>query len=131
MIKTYLIYVLSTIVVMGLIAWIIDWSVHISMIKDEDKPYDWCTFRTFKKEFDKYKNNPQLHIEKFSDYSIFVKGMNLNYIVYLHANIIKFNDKCMILYPFSWLRYRIWKRNFAKSRNSSKVSNRQVGLFNN
>ena len=63
MIKTYLIFVLSVIVVIGLIAWIVDWGVHISMVKGEYKPYDWCTFKTFKKEFDKYKNNPQLHIK--------------------------------------------------------------------
>lgn len=138
MIKTFLIFILSVIVIIGLAAWIIDWGVHIFMVKGEYKPYDWCDFKTFKKEFDKYKNNPQLHIEKFSDFSIFVKGMNLNYIVYLHANIIKFNDKCMILYPFSWLRYRIWKRNFVKSEISKKhlidkslkkESYRQKGLF--
>lgn len=97
----------------GLIVFFIDWVTHIHMVKGEYRPYDWCTFKTFMKEFDKYKNHRGLYTEKYGDMSIFVEdGWKL--IVYLHANIIKFNDKCMILYPHSWLRYRIWKRNFTK-----------------
>ncbi len=127
----FLIFVLLFVVVVaaGLIVWMVDWSVHISMNKDETKPYDWCTFKTFKKEFDKHINNPKLYIEKWSDYSIFVYGTGLSRIVYLHANIIQFDDKRMILYPCSWLRYRIWKRNFAKSRNVANKPHRQRDLF--
>ncbi len=125
----FLIFVLLFIVTVGFIGWMIDWSVHISMNKDESKPYDWCTFKTFKKEFDKYINNPKLYIKKYGDYSIFLDGTGLNRIVYLHASIIRFNDKCMILYPYSWLRYLVWKRNFTKSRIPIKESYRYKGLF--
>lgn len=123
----FLIFILLFVVVVGFVAWMIDWSVHISMNKGENKPYDWCTFKTFKREFDKHKNNPKLKIENFGDYSIFIYGSYLSRIVYLHANIIRFDDRCMILYPCSWLRYRIWKRSFAKSR--IPKSYRQKGLF--
>lgn len=125
----FLIFVSLFVAIAMLTAWMIDWSVHISMNKYENKPYDWCTFKTFKKEFDKHKNNPKLKIEKFGDYSIFIYGSCLNSILYLHANIIRFDDKCMILYPCSWLRYRIWKRSFAKSRLLKKEPHRQKGLF--
>ena len=117
----FLICVLLFAVFVGLIAWMIDWSVHISMNKDQNKPYNWCSFKTFKKEFDKYKGNPKLYIRKFDDYSIFVHGTYSSYIVYLHASIIQFNGKCMILYPCSWLRYCIWKRNFAKSHRQREI----------
>lgn len=125
----FLIFILLYAIVVGLTGWMIDWSIHISMSKDQKKPYDWCSFKTFKKEFDKHKNNPKLYIQKFGDYSIFVNRTDWNNIVYLHASIIRFNDKCMILYPCSWLRYLIWKRNFAKSRLPKKESYRQKDLF--
>ena len=96
---------------------------------DQNKPYDWCSFKTFKKEFNKYINNPKLYIQKFGDYSIFLDEDNRYNILYLHASIIKFNDKCMILYPFSWLRYCIWKINFTKSRIPKNKSYRQKDLF--
>ena len=102
------------ILVIGFILWMVSWIVHISMNIDQNKPYDWCTFKTFKREFDKYKN--KLHADDTFRNSIF-----LDKTVYLHASIIEFNDKCMILYPHSWLRYCIWKRRF--------VSNRQRGLW--
>ncbi len=111
----FLIFVLLYIVAVGLVWWMIDWSVHISMNKNQKKPYNWCSFKTFKKEFDKHKDNPKLYIQQFSDFSIFVDGDGLGDDVYLHASIVMFNGKCMILYPWSWLRYCIWKRNFAKN----------------
>lgn len=108
--------------IVGFIMFMTNWTVHISMNKGQGKPYDWCTFKTFIKEFDKYKNNPKLYTQHLRDEtSIFLDGENSESIVYLHADIIRFNEKCMILYPHSWLQYCIWKRRF--------TSNRQRGLW--
>lgn len=113
---------LGAFVTVFLLAFISSWLTHIDMNKGENKPYDWCTFSTFKKEFDKYKDNPKLEKAAFTGESIFLRE-NLHYIVYLHADIVKFDEKCMILYPHSYLAYHIWKHNF------NKKSNRQKGLW--
>lgn len=111
----FLIFILSITTVISFTVWMVSWSLHISMSKNENKPHDWCTFKTFKKEFNKYKKNPKLCIRQFGGDSIFLDGTSSNDIVYLCVNIIEFNGKRMILYPCSWLRYCIWKRNFVKS----------------
>lgn len=101
------------------IIFMVDWSVHISMNKGTNNPYDWCTFKTFVKEFDKYKNHPELKVA-YGD-SIFLRKNIIDDIVYLHASIICFEGKCMILYPFSYLRYCIWKYNFIQNKNKKRV----------
>lgn len=109
------------IAIFAYIFFVISWTTHIDMNKKENKPYNWCTFKTFIKEFDKYKNNPKLHVRKVvGETSVFLYGTNYESIVYLHASIIKFNEKCMILYPHSWLRYCIWKRKFTRSFNRQR-----------
>ena len=105
----------------------VDWTVHISISKYQGKPYDWCTFKTFMREFDKYKNHPKLKKGCSCDkHSIFLREKAFEHMVYLHASIIEFNGKCMILYPFSYIRYCIWKYNFTKH---NRKSNRQKGLW--
>ena len=109
-----------------LIVFSVMWSVHIEMNKENGMPYDWCTFKRFKKEFDKYRNHPQLEKGAFGGESIFLYGANCSHIVYLHASIIEFNGKCMILYPHSYFWYCIWKWYFNKER---KRTNKQKGLW--
>ena len=108
----------------------ISWTIHVSMIKDERSPYDWCTFKTFIKEFNKYKDHPQLEIDSrfwsINGASIFLYEGVCEHIVFLHADIIKFNENCMLLYPWSWARYCFWKRDFTKV---IKEKYRQKGLW--
>ena len=67
----------------GFVAFMISWDTHVFMNKRENVPYDWCTFKTFAKEFDKYKNHPNLEIGYFcNDTSIFVKDKYYEPIVY-------------------------------------------------
>lgn len=102
----------------------VNWFTHITMNQHHGKPYDWCTFKTFMREFNKYKNDPRLEFSKCFKDSIFLYD-NYRRIVYLHASIIEFDGKCMILYPLSYIRYCIWKDNFTKHNHN----NRQKGLW--
>lgn len=115
LLKVFL-FILIFVAVVGVTSFIIDWIVHIEMNEDRGKPYNWCTFKTFMKEFSKYENHPDLYVEKWGDISIFLDGADWEPIVKLHASIIEFNGICMILYPHSWLQYRIWKEKFGKNK---------------
>lgn len=101
------------------------YSIHIHMNKDEHCLYDFVRFGTFIKEFNKYKEDPRLEI--WRDKSIFLREENQD-IVYLHASIVRFNDKCMIFYPIDWARYCIWKKKFIKQ-NKNKNTGRCKGLW--
>lgn len=90
---------------------ILMWCIHVDMNINEHLPYDFVTFETFMKEFDKYKDDPKLDKSELFKGSIFLEK-DKESIVYLHANIVKFNNKCMIFYPFDYIRYCLWKRNF-------------------
>ena len=49
-------------------------------------------------------------------HSIFIKKINGTYEAYLHADIVRFNEGCMILYPFDYILYEIWKHQYTKRR---------------
>lgn len=91
------------------------WSIHVNMNKDEKLPYDFVTFKTFMKEFEKYKDDPRLQKYEWNGNkkSIFLEGVKGN-VVYLHANIVKFNEKCMIFYPLDYIKYCLWMKKFHK-----------------
>lgn len=89
------------------------WSTHVDMNLDEHLPYDFVTFKTFMKEFEKYKDDPNLQKYEWNGKSIFLRGVG-EYIVYLHANIVKFNGKCMIFYPLDYIKYCLWMKKFNK-----------------
>ena len=102
------------------------YSAHVEMNKNEHCPYDFVKFNTFIKEFNKYKNDPELEIR--NNESIFLrKGHQED--VYLHASIVKFNDKCMIFYPISFIKYSIWKKKFIYNK-INENSYRRKGLWN-
>ena len=89
------------------------WSIHVNMNKEEKLPYDFVTFKTFLNEFKKYKDDPDLEKYKYNEKSIFLMK-DEKYLVYLHANIVKFNDKCMIFYPIDYIKYCLWMKKFNK-----------------
>lgn len=133
----------------ALIIFIINYSVHISMIKNEHINYDYADFKTFINEFNKsLEGECKIYNSGFRD-SIFVdrykydtthvinekeelipckKVLDKHQTAYLHADIIKFVDKGMILYPLSYIRYRLWKKKFIRE-NINKTK-RVKGLFN-
>lgn len=101
---------------------IADYKVHIKMNKDEKLPYDYVDFNIFLNEFNKYKDNPDI---KYKDESIFLRDENYDPIVYLHASIVRFGDRCMIFKPLSWFKYRRWLKKQCKNKNRVK------GLWDN
>lgn len=95
---------------------------HIHMNKKEKLPYDYVSFKTFIREFNKYKYNPRLE-RRENNNSIILKKDN-DYVLYLHASIVKIDGKCMIFYPVDWFRYCIWIKRFNKPK-----GNRVKGLW--
>ena len=102
---------------------LINYATHVDMNKQEHCPYDFVKFSTFIKEFNKYKEDPQLEI--WQSGSIFLRKDHQD-VVYLHASIVKFNEKCMIFYPIGWAIYCMWKKRFIKKQ---KSTNRCKGLW--
>ncbi|WP_143323003.1 hypothetical protein [Clostridium sp. HBUAS56010] len=100
----------------ALITFMADYLSHIIMVRAEKLPYDWCDFKTFLLEFES-------KLDKSAEYenkrgSIFIRlwdDKRKKYIhkVYLHASIIRFDDsRCMILYPWSYIKYCKWLKGF-------------------
>lgn len=107
----------------GFVFYLASYLTHIQMNKNEKLPYDFVHFGTFIREFDRYKYVPTLQYNK--EYKSIFLRQNDKRIIYLHASIVKFNDKCMIFYPISWIKYCIWMRkNFKEG-----VRNRIKGLW--
>lgn len=102
------------------------YSIHVDMNKQEHCPYDFVRFSTFIKEFNKYKEDPQLEI--WQNRSIFLRKDHQD-VVHLHASIVKFNNKCMIFYPISFIKYSIWKKKFIYNK-LNENSYRRKGLWN-
>ena len=105
-----------------------NWLIHVSMNKDEKLPYDFVTFKTFLNEFEKYKDDPNLQKYECNEKSIFLMK-DKKYLVYLHANIVKFNDKCMIFYPIDYIKYCLWMKKFNKKPKENYRVNRVKGLW--
>lgn len=100
----------------ALIPFISDYLSHIVMIRGEKLPYDWCDFKTFLLEFESRLGQGAEYENKRG--SIFIRtwdDKSKKYIhkVYLHASIIRFDDnRCMILYPWSYIKYCNWLKGF-------------------
>jgi len=104
-----------------MVLFIADYSSHIYMIKGENLQYDWCNFKTFLSEFN-LRFNKEFAECNSPRGSIFVRlwdsqNEKLIYKIYLHAGIIRFDDdKCMILYPWSYFKYCKWLKGFDESK---------------
>lgn len=116
-------FILFAIIFVCFVCAFASYMTHIDMNKGQNLPYDYVSFNTFIREFDKYRYSLGLeHMENGE--SIFLKGDN-GYVLYLHASIVKINGKCMIFYPIDWFRYCIWIKRFNKPK-----GNRVKGLWN-
>ena len=122
-----MVLVIVLLIIAALVAgiWLyVEWGVHIDMNKDEKLPYDYVNFETFIKEFEKYQDDPRLDFSRPG--SIFLRTSYFNDILYLHADIVRIDNKCMIFYPIDYLKYKIWMKKIHKERDIHRVK----GLWN-
>ena len=100
---------------------LIGWSVHISMTRNNSEKHSWGNFDDFLKMVKKGKweeREETIHYD-----SLFAKDMEDYNNWKLHADIIIFNGRGMILRFIPYIRYTIWKYNLAKKRRSFQKIN--------
>ena len=90
-----------------------DYSFHVSYTKGRGYQYDYVTFDTFMRVFNKYVNKISFNDSWFSCYPD----------VYINEDIILFENKCMILYPIDYIKFKWWIRKYKNS------NMRQKGLW--
>lgn len=125
------IYILSFVAILAIVSLpLAEYWSHIEMNKAQKLPYDWCDFRTFLIEF--YKRYGVKDFEYDIRYnSIFLRTWDdktKNYIhkIWLHASVIRFDDnKCMILYPWSYFKYCRWLKNYDKPKRNKELFTRK------
>jgi len=83
------------------------WVVHVSMMLSEKCEWSCASFKTFLKEYNKYDGWERDELWSFSHFGGTLSSAGRNK-YYIHAGIIKFNDKGMLLYPHSHFMYLIW-----------------------
>jgi len=96
----------------------IDWSVHRKMTVDNCNTWDYGNFEAFKKQ---YSTIDWKRRDQWSD-SVFDYQSDSE----IHASIIKFKGKGMVLTPFSYLQYWFWHR---KHVHRCRKDNRSRGLW--
>lgn len=97
-----------TFLILLVIVYLIMYSIHVSMVKGETITYGYATFEKFKKQF--YKNK----LLKDECYVSCYQNKTNNSII--HCDIIKFNGIGMILYPISFLKYKMFMHNLSKTK---------------
>jgi len=95
------------------IIYVIDWVTHRQMTKDFCNYYDEGNFKKFLKEFRKRK---WVIDPKFPD-SLFGKEKDRNEI---HASIISFNGKGMVLPFISYLKFKRYTNKILKEENEKR-----------
>ena len=105
---------------------LVEWRIHIQMVKYSTKKYDFVTFKRFYKEFSKHKYDKNLIVKNDS---IMVGSKSRADIMNIRSDIIAFGDKGMILYPWSWVKFQVWKDKFIKEYNSYAESKRIKDLW--
>ena len=95
------------------------WQAHISMNKDQHAPLGRGNFDKFINEFNKY--NEWETNEKFRE-SFFGAGNSYHNRYYIHADIIKFDDKCMTLGLISYWKFKRWSKKEWNKRNPMQTT---------
>lgn len=84
-----------------------NYMAHIFETLFERKSYDWVTFSSFIKVYQKYREKYRLDDSKYSRRIRLTENFNYT-VAQLDLKLVKFSDCCMIFYPLSYLRYCIW-----------------------
>jgi len=112
-----LIFLMVLSIVAGIYAILTSWFIHLHMNKIEHLPIGWGNFDTFMREFNKYN----CWETKKAWYGSFF-GEGSDYWKYeIHADIIKFNGRCMKLDLISYLKFKLWSNKEWRKRNPKQV----------
>ncbi len=110
----FLLILAATIVIVALIMFIVFWTTHISQVREYTDKWGKGSYKTFIREFKKYEwERCDIHPKSF-----FCGSSDSSQV---HADIIQFEGKGMILDPWSYLRFCIFI-----NRNSHKKKSKQV-----
>lgn len=93
-------------VVVALIWFFASWIIHIIMVINDCEEWGFANFYKFLEEFNKIKDNLDLKVKK-KYVAIYKDGES---VVYIWASIIKFKGRGMILYPWSWISFKLWEK---------------------
>lgn len=123
-----ILFIVLLLFIVPIIMYTAEYITHIHMVKGEELKYDWCNFKTFLSEFNSRFDSEIAEYDNPRG-SVFIRlwdSQNNKFVckIYLHASIIRFDDdKCMILYPWSYFKYCKWLKQFGEPR-------RVKGLYN-
>lgn len=118
MTKILFMFIIGAILTGSIAIFLIGYLTHISMCKDQDLPYGYGTFKDFIREFNKYNN----WIIKSYEGSFFSEGDDWEKYC-IHADIIMFDGKIMILYPISYFKFKVWsKKKWKQMKGIKKIS---------
>jgi len=84
------------------------WATHREMTTHNCEYWNYANFPTFLREFSSRK----WQYKKEWRYSFFSEKGDRN--DHIHADIIKFDGKGMVLYPWSFLRFMVWRKDYVK-----------------
>ncbi|WP_206459361.1 hypothetical protein [Anaerovorax sp. IOR16] len=106
----------------GLVAYMFCWLFHYCMCADEGMSYGYATFSQFINVFNSCKGT--LKYKQSCPNSIFICKYNdeYTYECYIHNGIIKFNEQCMIIKPYDYWRFVIWKYNYIKPLKPKRIN---------
>jgi hypothetical protein len=94
-----------------------DWTTHRNMTIEYSDSWGYGTFKQFKMAFDildweRDKGQPESYFGKGSD----------SYENKIHASIIKFSGKGMVLYPWSYIKFSLWLKKNSLKKDKKKVN---------
>ena len=110
----FLIIVAIILIIILTVLFLMNYSFHVSFTKERKCKYDYVTFDTFMRVFNKYA-------DKISFNGSWLSCSPGD--VYVDEDIIRFGDKYMILYPIDYIKFRWWIRKYKNS------NMRQKGLW--
>lgn len=101
------------------------------LLKPSHLLYDYADFNTFMNCFNKLSEDPRNFIEIEHDKIYFSKDGRRFYNCYNSATRfslceIRIEDKIMLLYPWSYVQYYFWFKNYIRKEKNT----RRKGLFN-
>jgi len=109
-----IVFVMIFLAFLGIVFMLVHWCTHREMVIEDGRPWNYANFETFFKEFSKrtWQKNSEWKDSLFS-----VAGEQDGYI---HAGIIRFSETGMVLYPWSYVRYTLWKQSLLQNMKRNK-----------